>query len=59
MLKIGSTLEDTEADSLYEIRDQVIAGVGGQFDSRLATHYAFAIASTQKVQLNTYICDRI
>ena len=53
MLKIGSSLEDMDAGDLYHIRDDVYRAVGCQFDSRLATHYAFLLASTMKVN----VCD--
>ena len=50
MLNAGCTLEKMEASDIYEIRDEVHQAVGTTFDSRLATHYAFTIASTQQVQ---------
>ena len=51
ILKIGSSLEDLDASDLYRIRDDVYQAVGCQFDSRLATHYAFLLASTMKVYI--------
>ena len=49
MLKIGSSLAEMDPDDLFKIRDNVNLAVGEQLDSRLATHYAFAIASVQEV----------
>lgn len=49
MLKIGSSLEEMDPGDLYKIRDDISHAVGQQLDSRLATHYALAIASAQEV----------
>ena len=49
ILQIGSSLEKMDPDQLYKIRDDINLAVGEQLDSRLATHYAFAIASVQEV----------
>ena len=57
-LRIGHTLEQMEAEDIYNIRDEVFEAVGTKFDSRLATHYAFSIASAQEVFcLSYYILD--
>ena len=52
MLKIGCHLEEMEASALYKIRDEVFRLVGKSFDSRLATHYSFAIASALQVSVH-------
>lgn len=55
MLSVGSKLEQMEASDLYKIREEVYSAVGTSFDSRLATHYAFIIASTQQVYIHTIL----
>lgn len=57
MLRVGSTLEEMEAIDLYHIRDEVYQAVGSNFDSRLATHYAFTIASAQQVLCFATVCN--
>ena len=53
MLKFGCHLEEMEASALYKIRDEVFRLVGKSFDSRLATHYSFAIASALQVSVHS------
>ncbi len=49
VLRVGHMLEQIKAEDIYKIRDEVFRAVGVNFDSRLATHYAFNIACAQEV----------
>lgn len=47
-------METMDCDKLYQIRDAILHAVGLPLDSRLATHYAFAIAGAQEVYYNFF-----
>ncbi len=51
LLSVGSTFESLQDADITDLRKEIIEGVGGTLDSRLATQYCISLMCAMKVIL--------